>query len=338
MLKSDTLSNCHFCSVISNSNGEDPIGSMGNYDSWLIIEAKPPWPCEIWQQPNPMPLEVVKLVNELHQQGHKFRQLAIAPDAEYSHPDYTRVIYYRRPTRLFTQYEKYEYLVPYGKVGELAIACFQSLDALAPFASYRQNTSHIRELLVCTHGNVDIACSRFGYPIYRQLRDRYAQSETLRVWRVSHFGGHQFAPTLIDLPTGHSWGHLTTEILSLLIHRHDSVEQLLPFYRGWSGLTQFEQIAEREIWKQEGWKWLDYAKAGRVLAQDDRNEPWNADWAEVQIDFTSPNKDHSGSYQARIEAVGEVTTAWRSGDQDAIGKVKQYQVIPISQMSATHSM
>jgi len=39
--------------------------------------------------------------------------------------------------------------------------------------------------LVCTHGNVDVACSRFGYPIYEKLRKEYSD-ENLRVWRCSH--------------------------------------------------------------------------------------------------------------------------------------------------------
>ena len=48
---------------------------------------------------------------------------------------------------------------------------------------------------------VDVACARFGYPIYRQLRDRFGYNG-LRVWRCSQKWEQQFAPTLIDLPNG----------------------------------------------------------------------------------------------------------------------------------------
>ncbi len=43
-------------------------------------------------------------------------------------------------------------------------------------------------------------------------------------------------------------------MLDLLVHRNGPVADLHPFYRGWCGLKQFEQIAEREIWMQEGWQ------------------------------------------------------------------------------------
>ncbi|MES1025305.1 hypothetical protein ABN584_20625 [Gloeocapsa sp. BRSZ] len=34
--------------------------------------------------------------------------------------------------------------------------------------------------------------------IYEKLRKEFATLENLRVWHCSHFGGHQFAPTLDD--------------------------------------------------------------------------------------------------------------------------------------------
>ena len=64
--------------------------------------------------------------------------------------------------------------------------------------------------MVCTHGNIDAACARFGYPIYQQLRQNYA-TQSLRVWRCSHFGGHQFAPTLIDFPSGRGLSSIGTK-------------------------------------------------------------------------------------------------------------------------------
>lgn len=89
----------------------------------------------------------------------------------------------------------------------------------------------------------------------------------LRVWRCSHFGSHQLAPTLVDLPEGRCWGHLEPEVLELLVKRNEPVAGLRQFYRGWAGLTQFEQIAEREIWIREGWDWLDYLKAGQSVKE-----------------------------------------------------------------------
>jgi hypothetical protein len=39
MLANEMLSDCQFCSIVSKTNGEDPIGSAGTFNRWLIVEA-----------------------------------------------------------------------------------------------------------------------------------------------------------------------------------------------------------------------------------------------------------------------------------------------------------
>ncbi|QYO64612.1 hypothetical protein [Leptolyngbya sp. 7M] len=94
---------------------------------------------------------------------------------------------------------------------------------------------------------------------------------------------------------------------------------------GWAGLGWAEQIAEREIWMQEGWDWLDYPKSGQVLAIDPSDEDY-PNWVEVQIEFTSPDGSIHGTYEARIEAKGTVTTMWASGKNQPLWEVKQYRL------------
>lgn len=330
-----SLNDCRFCCVVSKTNGEDPIGSAGTFDHWLLLETTPPWAFRLWMEPNPITPEVLEVLKLFRQEQLKFRPLAIAPDREYSDPDYTRVIYYQRPARAFANYEKFEYVLPQEAVAPLIIALVKQRELLPEFEQYRQASDRIRDLLVCTHGNFDVACARFGYPIYEALRQDYAATSggQLRVWRCSHFGGHQFAPTLVDLPGGHYWGHLEPEVLELLVKRNGPITQLRRFYRGWSGLTQFEQIVEREIWMQEGWKWLDYHKAGQVLAIDTQHEEWEADWAEVRIDFAAPDDSIRGAYEARVEVCGSVTSAWTSGDEESIYAAKQYRVSHLAKVA-----
>lgn len=323
-------SSCRFCSEVSQANGEDPIGSAIVVEQYLIIEAPQPWKTSIWIEPDPMPQGVLEALQFVWDTGGNIRQLAIAPDKEYSHPDYTRVLYYRRPATAFAQFEKHEFILPPPLLGSLALALLKHPEELSKFDQYRQSTDHIRELLVCTHGNVDAACSRFGYPIYKKLRTKYAGKVDnppthLRVWRCSHFGGHQFAPTLVDLPQGQYWGHLQPNILDLLVKRQGDLKQLYPYYRGWSGLSKFEQIAEREIWLQEGWDWLDYKKFGQALAIDPSN-PQHPDWAEVRIYFKSVDGQASGAYEARIDAISILETMRASGEEDSLCEVKQYRV------------
>ncbi|MEM7794657.1 MAG: sucrase ferredoxin [Cyanobacteria bacterium P01_C01_bin.118] len=327
------LETCQFCSVISKNNGEDPIGTTHQYDYWIVIETPLPWNMEKWQT-DPAMAPILGLFEQLIlQQGIKLRPLAIAPDPAYSHPGYTRVLYYHRPTNLFNQYDKQEYLIPEDQVYPLLLALFQTPACLQDFDSYQQSVI-TRDLLICTHGNVDVACSRFGTPIYKKLRDEYAKtprlpvspsssllvSPILRIWRCSHFGGHRFAPTMIDLPTGQFFGHLDMSHLDSLVHRQGRWSHLRMCYRGWSGLNKFEQIAERDIWMQMGWSWFNCVKAGETLDQDSSEGS-----ARVQIKFQRPNGT-GGIYKADIDLVGEVETASKSRKAIKLEQVKQYRV------------
>ncbi|MBE9052025.1 sucrase ferredoxin [Nostocales cyanobacterium LEGE 11386] len=331
MSTNKTQNNCRFCSEISQANGEDPIGSATAVTQYLIIEAAQPWPDNFWIEPDPMRQGLLAALNFVCEGSRKIRVIAIAPDKEYSHPGYTRVFYYCRPANFFAQFEKHEFIVPHALLGSLALALLKNPEELPNFTQYRQQTNHIRELLVCTDGNVDVACSRFGYPIYQKLRSEYPTTTNinLRVWRCSHFGGHHFAPTLFDLPQGQYWGRLKPEILDLLVLRNASVKELYPHYRGWGGLSKFAQIAEREIWMLEGWKWLEYHKAGQVLASDEINQ----EWADVRIDYTSVDGNISSAYQARVEVKGSVMTAWKSGENPTLEEVKQYHVTSLVKLA-----
>jgi hypothetical protein len=326
---------CRFCSIVSRVNGEDPIGSAYRYDHWFIAEIPQPWSDNIWTA-HPIVAAIYELVKTLHHDHDiRVRALMIAPNRDGSHPNQTRVLYYRRPAHLFAQFDKQEFILPETEVVSLATALLQQPSELSKFESYRQDSRHIRELMVCTHGNVDVACARFGYPIYEALRNQYAATSNgqLRVWRCSHFGGHNFAPTLIDLPEGRYWGHLEPQILDCLVHRQGSVTELRPFYRGWAGLNRFEQIAEREIWMREGWDWLNYLKAGQILAIDQTHEEYDADWAEVRLDFAAADGHCSGAYEAKVEVCGQVMTQWDSGDDQPLHSVKQYRVSHLARVA-----
>ncbi|MEH2243324.1 sucrase ferredoxin [Nostoc sp.] len=334
MITQDSLRNCHFCSLISQTNGEDPIGSAATCEHFFAMEMGLPWSEKRFLENSTIQSAIALIDQLMLEYGVNIQAQLIVPDKEYSHPGYTRILYYRRPAKLFAEFEKQEFIIPAHLVGSFVIALlntlFPSSEQLSNWQQYRQESNHIRELMICTDGNVDVACGRFGYPIYQQLRSEFAPASggKLRVWRCSHFGGHQFAPTLIDLPTGHYWGHLQPEILAPLIQRHGSVSELYQYYRGWAGLSKFEQIAEREIWTQEGWDWLNYHKAGQVLAMDEVNQ----EWADIRIDYSTIDGSINSAYKARVDVSGCVMTSRNSGDNQLLEAVKQYRVSRLSKV------
>ncbi len=341
---------CRYCSVISQANGEDPIGTAGTVDEWLLVEVSRPWKKSLWEEkPEFQPLiQVVERLASNPIRYYQTRLLAIVPDKEYTHPEFNRVFYYYRPSQMFAEYIKQEYLVPLNQVAALVEALLFQKQKLVNFHSYQQLSDRIREILVCTHTQYDMACGRFGYPLYKRLRENYA-TEHLRIWQTNHFGGHQFAPTLIDFPTGQVWGHLQEDVLDCLIYRQGDVSQLRRFYRGCTGLGKFEQIAEREIWLQVGWEWLNYPKSGCIIQQDRGDfrkwllkmifrlipskrlklvvKQWDdlATWAKVQIKYKN-SQNHQRYYKTTVKLKGTVTSKLNSGEDAPLTSVNQYSV------------
>ncbi|MEL6929144.1 MAG: sucrase ferredoxin [Cyanobacteria bacterium J06600_6] len=351
------ISACRYCSEVSQMQGEDPIGTAGTAEEWLMIEVPRPWKKDIWQE-KPGYRPIIGILMELEQRNPNLslRLMAIATDKEYSQPDRIRVFYYSRPGNMFSQYDKQEYIVAKSQLIPLIKALLLNPKELDKFAGDRQNTSDVREILVCTHTQWDTACGRYGTPLYEKLRKNYASQSQgkLRIWHTSHFGGHKFAPTLIDFPSGRFWGHLKPEVLDLLIYQQGDLKQLRPYYRGWSGMEKFAQIAEREIWLKEGWEWKDYPKSGRIINRDRGNlikilfvfvlkllplkiaklllRKLESDSQWVEVEITSSNNNIQGAYQVRVEATRNVITAGKSAKEMQLKSVKQYTATKISKL------
>ncbi|MEM8718467.1 MAG: sucrase ferredoxin [Cyanobacteria bacterium P01_G01_bin.39] len=354
------ISTCRYCSEVSQLQGEDPIGTAGVADEWLIIEVPRPWKKDVWQE-KPEFRPIISILLELEQRNPNLslRLMAIAPDRKYSQPGKIRVFYYSRLESMFARYEKQEYVVDTSQLISLVKAILLEPKTLKQFERDQQNTTNIREMLVCTHTQWDTACGRYGTPLYEKLRKSYApESEgELRIWHTSHFGGHKFAPTLIDFPSGRFWGHLKPELLDTLIYEQGDLTQIKPCYRGWSGMEKFAQIAEREIWLKEGWSWKDYPKSGRILKRDRGNilkillrlilkllpikkaklllDQLDRDlnWAEVEITYCPQNEDFKEAYRVRIEAKANILTASKSAKQMQLKPVKQYSVSRIEKLA-----
>ena len=307
------------CAAFTRASGEDPIGTAPPNSRFLFVEVPLPWPKKVWKAKGTPP-GVVEALKQSKARRLDLKARAIAPDYEYSHPGFTRVLHFRRPEGAFTTFFRDEFLAPCDQAAPLLSALLGGLAAdLQPFEQFRADSSGVRDLLVCTHGTEDACCGTFGFPLYRRLRQRYAASADgpLRVWRVSHIGGHRFAPTMLDFPHGHCWAHLDAEALDMVVRRQGPVERLRCHYRGLSGWDFFEQVAEREAFLREGWAWIGYPKAGQVLALDGQ-DPGPPDLmadpvfddapprhAEVRITYQAPDGS-AGSYEATIEFSGRM--------------------------------
>ncbi|MGB3297276.1 MAG: sucrase ferredoxin [Phormidesmis sp.] len=343
---------CQYCSVLSKANGEDPIGTAITAQQWLMIEVPQPWAKSPWADQSADLRALFQRIERQPKLWKALRILAIAPDKTHSTKDKRHVFFYRQPQGAACEYAQQHYHLPSDRLCELVQALVLQPTEIDRFAQYLQPSD--RAIFVCTHTNYDLACGRFGTPLYRTLKKHYAQTDAqtgkLSVWQTTHFGGHSFAPTLIDFPLGQFWGHLEPEVLDTLIHRQGELSDLQPFYRGWSGFSKWAQIAERSLWMQQGWDWLATPKSTRIIRQDPGKLshrllrwilPWiptiraqmllkqllaKLTWAEVEICWEASNGKPSGRYRARVEASHTVISQKKSGTSSPLAPAVQYQV------------
>lgn len=102
-----------------------------------------------------------------------------------------------------------------------------------------------RELLVCTDGQHDDCCARFGRPVYRALCDAAAAiGAGLAVSESSHLGGHRFAANLLALPSGDLYGRVETHDAAALVAAFEQDRLLRYRYRGRLGGSEAAAAAD----------------------------------------------------------------------------------------------
>lgn len=132
----------------------------------------------------------------------------------------------------------------------------ESLDALADldlpglFANPEAGEPVDRPtLIVCTHGKRDRCCAKYGLEVYRAL----AADPRVDVWQTTHLGGHRFAATLVELPSGLCYGRLTPDDAGPLL---DAVVRgrmyRLDRFRGRTAFSRDVQAAEHAVRRRLG--------------------------------------------------------------------------------------
>lgn len=117
-------------------------------------------------------------------------------------------------------------------------------------------------VLVCTQGSHDVCCGSEGTRLageFQALTDATAAAaggagQVPQLYRVSHTGGHRFAPTAMTLPDGRMWAGLTVARVESILARTGTLAELAPTCRGWWGVEGGPaQVAERAVLAERGW-------------------------------------------------------------------------------------
>ena len=107
--------------------------------------------------------------------------------------------------------------------------------------------------LVCTHGRRDKCCAKFGYPLYKTLRESTRQS----VWQSSHVGGDRFAGNLVCLPEGLYFGRVGPGDAWRVLDEYLAGRIDLERYRGRSCYPFAVQAGELAVRRATGLRGVD---------------------------------------------------------------------------------
>jgi hypothetical protein len=226
----------------------DPVGTIGSYGAFLLVEWPLPWPKDIGKIP-----ELYSLVGRLEREHGRLQ--ALVPDGRGGGT--RRAVLYRADPGSFSAYRRTEAVGPPAEIVSLAA---QLLDSAATTAPADVGG---RDLLICTHGSRDRCCGSLGTRLERAMSDEVGPDGTTRVWRTSHTGGHRFAPTAILLPEGTGWGYLDEDLLRKIVQRSGAIADVLHLYRGCAGLASPRiQAMERAVLAEVGWGLFDCARQG----------------------------------------------------------------------------
>ncbi len=305
-----------FCSVISAESGESTFGSAWHTKRYILVEIPLPWKYSVLESPN-VPAGLHDQVNELYAQGIYPALIGFDSDDAWSVEGHTRVIDYHLPhSGPITGYEQREYLFPTDRLAELAGPFLRDEHGASLDAYLVDPVPGQRDVFVCTHGAIDACCAKFGYPIYKVARLMADNPDhNLRAWRCTHFGGHRFAPTMVELPAGRYWGHLEIRDLGPIIRHEASLETIRARYRGWAALPYgAAQVAECELFARAGWDWTNAAITPGEAPPFD----WDAPIAGPQVmsfEVAHESLGVEGSIEVTVTPNGSIRTTGRSGTE-----------------------
>lgn len=250
------------CSTWSRRKGLDPIGSIGSYAGYLLVEVPLPWPRDISE------IEELKPLADAAKERN-IRIQALVPTA----PGGLRhIIYYPRPVDAPSGARMAHREVVVAPSDVIAAG----RDLIANPTPATDMPTGPRDVLICGHGTRDRCCGKLGAGLAVEVSEMSDRPDSVRFWRTSHTGGHRYAPCVLVLPEATAWAYVDREAFKRIVYRNGAVGAVLPNYRGTSWLDgSAAQTLERAVLEEIGWSLLsmprwaetDMAAAGSMRSQ-----------------------------------------------------------------------
>ena len=247
------------CAEHASAIEVDPAGSALWVDEVLMIDLPLPWPKPVWAADGVT--HIPEAVTAAGEQGRRVRVLAAVPLDD----RIARVVAYERVDGLGPMVRR-EWHTEADDIGALADRLLR--DGLDTADELLADTgTDGREVAICAQGSHDICCGADGMRLVGQL-------EAVRPWvtvrKVSHTGGHRYAPTGLTFPDGRMWGFVSTEEMAAILDRDGRPSAVADRCRGWMGADGVGQVAERAVFAAlDDWALDDVVRTVETAADDD---------------------------------------------------------------------
>jgi hypothetical protein len=232
----------------------DPGGTAIRADRLIVVETPLPWPKPVFA--HPLLVDVPDLVADA---PIPTRVLAAVPEGDADH--LAIVAYDRMPGGASRQ----AWTVDEATLAASLRAVIHGADPEA--ADVVVDAAPAAEVWVCAQGSHDLCCGADGTRLAMDIAGRW---DDVVVRRVSHTGGHRFAPTAITLPDGRMWAYLDPAGLHDILTRTGDPAALAERCRGWWGAAPGPaQVAERALLSMAGWAWELAPRSAEVIDETD---------------------------------------------------------------------
>lgn len=234
------------CAEHARAIAIDPAGTSIRADRIVLIETPAPWPKPVFAH------ELLEPVDTIFKNAATLtRMLACTPGHRATPTSPLRLwVFDRRATSTWER--EFEFRDSAELLDLAHELCAESGgEAGTTNGLKRDRVLDEPTVLVCAQGSHDVCCGSDGQRLINELGQIDVD---IRVFAVSHTGGHRFAPTAMSLPDGRMWAYLGAEMLASILAKTSDVGEAAQYCRGWWGAERGpSQVAERAVLAEMGW-------------------------------------------------------------------------------------
>jgi hypothetical protein len=231
-----TIKRGTLCSLDSLEADEEMYGTATRVDTWLILEYNGRWSGEAFRDskiPERAKARISRYLNDTP--DSRLQLVKKKGQSEDGIKIYIARSEEKNPRLYESAISEYEDLVDLDIYSIIQNGKFERSEPI---------------YLVCTNGEHDQCCGKFGMPVFLDVAEGAHNEDT---WQTTHIGGHRFATTFVCLPHGLYYGRVREgKRAEEIIDEYKNGNIDIRSYRGRSCYSPPAQAAEYFLRKETG--------------------------------------------------------------------------------------